>query len=105
MEAARIDGANEAQIFLWIGLPLGFPGLLSAMVLGFLESWGMIEQPMTFLRSQNLWPLALYLPQITDNSLSRALTASALTLIPPLMVFLCGQPYLQQGIGAMGMKE
>ena len=105
LEAARIDGANEAQIFLWIGLPLGFPGLLSAMVLGFLESWGMIEQPMTFLRSQNLWPLALYLPQITDNSLSRALTASALTLIPPLMVFLCGQPYLQQGIGAMGMKE
>ena len=104
-EAARIDGANEAQLFLWIGLPLGFPGLLSAMVLGFLESWGMIEQPMTFLRSQNLWPLALYLPQITDNSLSRALTASALTLIPPLMVFLCGQPYVQQGIGAMGMKE
>ena len=48
---------------------------------------------------------ALYLPQITDNSLSRALTASALTLIPPLMVFLCGQPYLQQAIGAMGMKE
>ena len=60
---------------------------------------------MNFMRSQNLWPLSLYLPQITDNSLSRALTASALTLIPPRMVFLCGQPYLQQGIGAMGMKE
>ena len=105
LEAARIDGANELQIFLRIGLPLGFPGLLSAMVLGFLESWGMIEQPMTFLRLQRLWPLALYLPQITDTSLSRALAASATTLVPPLMVFLCGQPYLQQGIGAMGMKE
>jgi multiple sugar transport system permease protein len=105
LEAARIDGAGEFRIFLNIGLPLGVPGLLSAMVLGFLEAWGMIEQPMTFLRSQKLWPLSLYLPQITGDSLGWALSASALTLIPPLLVFLCGQRYLVQGISTMGIKE
>lgn len=105
LEAARIDGAGEFRIFLNIGLPLGIPGLLSAMVLGFLEAWGMIEQPMTFLRSQKLWPLSLYLPQITSNSLGWALSASAITLIPPLLVFLCGQRYLVQGISTMGIKE
>lgn len=105
LEAARIDGAGEFRIFLSIGLPLGVPGLLSAMVLGFLEAWGMIEQPMTFLRSQNLWPLSLYLPEITGDSLGWALSASALTLIPPLLVFLCGQRYLVQGISTMGIKE
>ena len=105
LEAARIDGANEGIIFLKIGLPLSIPGLLSAGVLGFLESWGMIEQPMTFLRSQRLWPLSLYLPQVTENSMGRALAASAITLLPPLLVFLCGQKYLVQGIGTMGMKE
>ena len=36
-EAARIDGAGEWQIFFTIGLPLGSPGILSALVLGFLE--------------------------------------------------------------------
>jgi len=105
LEAARIDGAGEWSIFLRIGLPLGVPGLLSAMVLGFLEAWGMIEQPMTLLRSQRLWPLSLYLPQITGESLGWALSASAITLIPPLLIFLCGQRYLEQGIGTMGIKE
>ncbi len=36
-EAARIDGAGEWQIFFRIGIPLGSPGILSALVLGFLE--------------------------------------------------------------------
>ena len=105
LEAARIDGAGEARIFLGIALPLGFSGLLSAMVLGFIEVWGMIEQPMTFLRAQNLWPLSMYLPQITEDSLDWAMTASAIALMPPLLVFLCGQRYLVQGIGSMGLKE
>lgn len=105
LEAARIDGAGETRIYLLIGLPLGIPGLLSAIVLGFIEAWGIIEQPMTFLRSQKLWPLSVYLPQITSDSLGWALSASALTLIPPLLVFLCGQRYLEKGIGTMGMKE
>ena len=105
LEAARIDGAGELRIFLQIGMPLGFPGILSAAVLSFIEVWGMIEQPMTFLRSERLWPLSLYLPQITGDSLGWALTASAIALLPPLLVFLCGQRYLQQGIGTMGLKE
>lgn len=105
LEAARIDGAGEWSAFLRIGLPLGIPGLLSAIVLGFLEAWGMIEQPMTLLRSQRLWPLTLYLPQITGESMGKALAASALSLIPALLIFLCGQRYLEQGIGTMGMKE
>jgi multiple sugar transport system permease protein len=105
LEAARIDGAGEWLSFLRVGLPLGIPGLLSAMVLGFLEAWGMIEQPMTLLRSERLWPLSLYLPQITGESLGWALSASAITLIPPLLIFLCGQRYLEQGIGTMGIKE
>ncbi len=105
LEAARIDGAGEWVAFFRVGLPLGIPGLLSAMVLGFLEAWGMIEQPMTLLRSQPLWPLTLYLPQITGEFMGRALAASVLALLPALLVFLCGQQYLEQGIGTMGMKE
>ncbi|MEA5065805.1 MAG: carbohydrate ABC transporter permease [Eubacteriales bacterium] len=105
LEAARIDGAGEWTVFRKVGLPLGIPGLLAAMVLGFLEAWGMIEQPMTRLRSQRLWPLTLYLPQITGASMAKALAASALTLAPALLVFLCGQRHLEQGIGTMGLKE
>ena len=104
-EAARIDGAGEMSIFLKIGLPLGKSGLLSAMVLGFLEYWNMMEQPMAFLEDKALWPLSLYLPQITWAQAGNAFCASVITLIPAVFVFVMGQDYLEQGIIYSGLKE
>ena len=54
LESARLDGAGELKIFIKIGLPLGSPGIISAMVLGFLEYWNLIEQPMAFLKTKSL---------------------------------------------------
>ena len=50
LEAAALDGAGPFRTFWHVGLPLGMPGILSAMVLAFLEGWNAIEQPMTFLK-------------------------------------------------------
>lgn len=105
VEAAEIDGASPLQVFLHIGLPMGKPGVAAAMVLGFLDCWNLIEQPMTFLASKQLWPLSLYLPQITAGRAGGALAASVLTLLPPVLVFLFGQSYLEQGIAGTGSKD
>lgn len=104
-EAARIDGAGELKIFCKIGLPLGKGGLLSAMALGFLEYWNMMEQPMAFLEDKALWPLSLYLPEITWAQAGYAFTTSIITLIPAVFVFVWGQDYLEQGIIFSGLKE
>ena len=104
-EAARIDGAGEWRIFWKLGLPLGKSGLLSAMVLGFLEYWNMMEQPMAFLENKALWPLSLYLPEITWGQAGFAFCASVVTLIPAVFVFIIGQDYLEQGIIYSGLKE
>lgn len=105
IEAAKIDGAAEWSIFLRIGMPLGFPGIMSALILSFLEHWNAIEAPMTFLRNQNLWPLSLYLPEITAKKAGVAFAASVISLLPPLLLFLMGQSHLEQGIEASGIKE
>ncbi len=104
LEAARIDGAGELTIFVRLGLPLGRSGLLSAMVLGFLEYWNMMEQPMAFLEEKALWPLSLYLPEITWGAAGYAFCASVITLIPAVFVFILGQDYLEQGIIYSGLK-
>ncbi len=104
-EAARVDGASERVIFFKIGFPLGKNGLLSAMVLGFLEYWNMMEQPMAFLDDKTLWPLSLYLPEINWAQAGFAFCASIITLIPAVFVFTFGQDYLEQGIAYSGLKE
>ena len=105
IEAARIDGAGEWMIFAKLGLPLASGGILSAMVLGFLEYWSLIEQPLAFLEDQTLWPLSLYLPEISLEQAGYSFVAAVITLIPAVFVFLAGREYLEQGIAASGMKE
>lgn len=105
IEAARVDGAKELTIFFKVGLPLGKSGILSAMVLGFLEYWNMMEQPMAFIEEKALWSLSLYLPEITWAQAGYAFCASVITLIPAVFVFIMGQDYLEQGIIYSGLKE
>ncbi len=104
LEAARMDGAREEYIFWKIGLPLGKGGMFSAMVLGFLEYWNMMEQPMAFLEDKSLWPLSLYLSEITWDYAGYAFFASLLMMLPSVFVFMIGQDYLEQGIVYSGLK-
>ena len=105
LEAASIDGAGPFRTFFQIGLPLGVPSILAALVLGFLEIWGAIEQPMTFLNDPATWPLSLFLPQIVAEELGFAMVASLLMLLPAALFFFFGQKYLELGIQSAGVKE
>ena len=105
LEAARIDGAGEWLCFWKLGIPLGSPGIISALVLGFLEYWNLIEQPMAFLKNKELWCLSLYLPEIDASQAGKAFAVSVIVLIPAVLVFLAGQDYLEQGIISTAIKE
>lgn len=105
MEAGRMDGAGELQLFFRIGVPMGLPGISAVMILQFLEYWNLIEQPMIFLEDASKQPLSLYMPNIQIDNISLALAAAVVTLIPSYLVFTLGQKSLQSGIAAIGMKK
>lgn len=105
LEAARLDGAEEWQIFRYIALPLGLPGLLSVGILSFLDAWNLIEQPMTFLKNRALWPLSLFLPETTLTDAGLGFAAALLMLIPALLLFGLCQDALEQGIALPGGRE
>jgi len=105
IEAAKIDGANHRQVFVKIGIPLGYSGIMSAVILSFIELWNSLEQPMTFLREKSFWPLSLYLPQIASDKVGVSFIASILMMMPALLIFLTGESYLEQGIVASGIKQ
>lgn len=104
LEAARIDGAGELKTFWLIGLPLAQGGILSAMILSFLECWNMMEEPMAFLKDKSLWPLSLYLPEISMEQAGFACAASVITLTVSLLVFAVFRDSLEQGIISSGLK-
>lgn len=103
-EAAQVDGASEFQLYISLGIPLGGPGIVSAVVLGFIDNWNALEQPLIFLKSQFKWPLSLYLPEISAEKAGVAFAASVIAMLPTLLLFLAGQSYLEQGIQLSGIK-
>lgn len=105
LEAARVDGAGEWKLFLFVGIPLGRVGIVSSLLLQALECFNMIEQPIAFLKEKTLYPLSLYLPMIGLEQIGFALCASLVALLPPLFLFLAGGDYLEQGITAAAIKE
>lgn len=105
LEAAQVDGAGEWQSFIRIGLPIAQNGILAAMILSFLESWNMMEEPLTFLQDKSLWPLSLYLPELSMNQAGYACAASVLTLNVSMFIFVMFHDTLEQGIVTSGLKS
>ena len=103
LEAAYLDGAGEIRAFFYVGLPSGYPGIVTALLLGFIDNWNALEQPVAFLREMALWPLSLYLPNIAQEKAAVAFAAGIVMMMPPVLLY--GQSELEQGIAASGVKE
>lgn len=105
VEAACLDGAGEWYAFWHIGLPLGYPGMVTALMLSFVDGWNGLEQPITYLKDKSLWPVALYLPDIARDKAPVAFAAALLVCLLPVLIYLNGQEELEQGVAASGVKQ
>ncbi len=104
LEAARVDGASQFQIFLKIILPMSRGGIAAMAILVFIDNWNMVEQPLIFLQDGAKQPLSLYLSRIIDGEKGLAFAASVLYMLPALLNFLYAEKYLLEGIRLSGIK-
>ncbi|MCQ2532738.1 MAG: carbohydrate ABC transporter permease [Saccharofermentans sp.] len=104
IEAAKLDGASEWQIFTQIALPTCKSAIFALTILLFIDYWNMVEQPLVLLTDAEKQPLSVFLSQINEAEIGIAFAASALYMIPPLLIFLWGEEYLVEGISRSGVK-
>ncbi len=102
IEAAKIDGAGEWQIFSKICVPLCKSCLYSVAILVFIDYWNMVEQPLILLSDQEMHPLSVFLSQINSGETGLAFAVATIYMVPGLLVFLYGEDYLVEGIMYQG---
>ena len=106
-DAARVDGANEFQIFWQIMLPLARPGLMTVALLEFLWSWNDLLLPLVFLVTNDLRTLPVgmlfFQGQFTiDYGL---MSAGVLILsLPVTILFLVFQRDFVKGLASGALK-
>jgi ABC-type glycerol-3-phosphate transport system permease component len=106
MESARLDGANEWQVFWQIVMPNVKPAWLTLAIFQFQQMWG--NTGSTFLRDEELKPLQYALFQISAGGAARAGAAAAVTFIiaaVPITFFLICQKNVLETMTTSGIKE
>lgn len=102
IEAAKLDGSSEWQIFKDICLPQCRSALYSVAILVFIDYWNMVEQPIILLSDTEKQPLSVYLSTINANEVGLAFAIATIYMVPCLLLFLHGEDYLVEGIAHQG---
>ena len=105
LEAARIDGASEWQIFRRLILPLGMPAIASLLIFQFLWTWNDLLVGLVF--GGESAPLTVLIRQqmrTYGTSIDVIAPGAFLLMIVPLIVFFAFQRYFVQGLLAGAVK-
>ena len=118
LDAARIDGASELQVFARIAMPLATPVIALVGFFNFTGNWNNYFLPYVMLPGRKA-PIQVGLAELLSNvpqfnptnaasttiSLSALALATIIAIAPVMLVFLFAQRFLVTGMTAGGTKE
>ncbi len=94
LDAGRIDGASEWNLFLHIALPSMWPGVAAVFILSFIGAWDDFLWPLMVLNDPSMFTLPVGLAFFTLQHytlLGPLMAATVLTTLPMIAVFYVGQ--------------
>jgi multiple sugar transport system permease protein/sn-glycerol 3-phosphate transport system permease protein len=108
-EAATIDGAGPFRIWWYIMLPLSKPALATVAVFTFVATYNDFFTPLIYLTDDSRRTIAVALSYFQGSprvgpQMHLLMAAVALSIIPPLVLFLAAQRYFVRGIVTTGIK-
>ena len=107
-DAGRMDGLGRFASFWRIALPLSRPALGAVAIFTFLHSWNLYLEPIVFISTPEKFTLPQALTQFVDAyggpSWGTQLSASTLTTLPVLVVFVIAQRQFIEGLAHTGLK-
>jgi len=118
LEAARIDGCSELQVFVRIALPLATPIVALVGFFNFVQNWNNFFLPFVMLPSSDRYPIQVGLSTLLSSTpafnpsaagsssiqLPTLALATVLSVLPLLAVFMFSQRFLVAGMTAGGTK-
>jgi ABC-type glycerol-3-phosphate transport system permease component len=109
IEASRVDGANNLQIYWYVILPLIKPALATIAIVAFQGVWNNTEVSNLFINDESLKTFAFYMTTLTTtgNAVAgqgMAAAASLIMFIPNLVIFVILQKNVMNTMIHSGIK-
>jgi multiple sugar transport system permease protein len=110
-DAAKLDGANNWQIFWRMALPLTKPALVVVALFEFQAAWTDLMRPLIYLRDSSDFTVPRGLKSLLDQfgfggewHWEIIVTASVIATVPMIVLFFLGQRHFVEGIATTGSK-
>jgi alpha-glucoside transport system permease protein len=106
LEAARIDGASEWQIFRTIVMPLGMPAIAALAIFQFIWTWNDLLIALVFAPGSSA-PLNVYIRSLMreyGTNIDIIAPGAFISMIIPVIIFFVFQRYFVEGLLAGSIK-
>ena len=109
-EAAKLDGANQWQIFMRIAVPFAVPGIIAVGIFSFQSAWNDFIWPLIITRSIEMQPVQVGLQTFSSDAQQLGqwgilLAAVVMSTLPMLVIFVIFQRYFFSGISFAGVNK
>jgi multiple sugar transport system permease protein len=106
-EAARVDGANEWQVFWRIVMPLSRPAVATVGIFSFVGAWNAFLWPLIVLSDRELLTLPVgvaLLQQEFSSNIGLQMAGAIVGAVPMIVLFLLFQRHFLEGVRVGGVK-
>jgi multiple sugar transport system permease protein len=108
IDAAKIDGASDLQIFGRVVVPLSLPIVATLFLLAFQFHWSNFLWQLIVTNKENLYTVPVGLAmfkQQHEELYTLKMAASAVSIVPIAVIFVFAQRYFIEGITRGAIKE
>lgn len=107
-EAAEIDGCSRFQTLIRILIPNITSAVITSVIFSFYWIWGDFFQPLIFMNTTRKFTVSLalkmFLDPTTKSNYASMFAMSVVSILPVIILFICLQKYLVEGVTATGLK-
>ncbi len=108
LESARIDGANDFQVYLKIVTPISKPVISTVALISFIQIWNDFFLPLVFLTKTRVKTLTLAVYSYSANFLAnwnKIFAAITIALIPIIIIYFLFSEQIVEGLTGGAVKE
>lgn len=108
LDAARIDGAGEFEIFIKVVLPISLPAMGTLGIFTFLTSWNQFLQALLVLQEKEMYTIPVALSKLAGKVSSdwgASMVGTAIGTLPIVIVFILASKQFISGMTAGATKE
>ncbi len=109
IDAGRIDGLTDFEIFLAVVLPLIRPAVAALAIFTFVGSWNSFFWPLIVVDTPELKTLPLGVAELSSGQVVQSwpilMAGATMVVLPMIVVFLLFQRQFIRGIAMTGLKD